>query len=200
MCWGVFVNTNRPPVAVLLIFAVFTTAIAVKMCSSLYIFVWLAGQLILAAAVMQWFFLLQTFGRGEEVESNIINLIGGHVASFFCLVPFNQWRYLKSEKFNLGPRGVLIEKKWIPPFNVLIYSMKNYWNLKKLFSLFPQRHVRVQFIMSSLVMNCFFLLLIPNVHHFWRKFGIGYVIFLILIERWFTKKLKVEVPSSSPEL
>ena len=167
-------------------------ALAIYLCTHPHLVLWGVGQLVLAAAVLQWFFLLQKFGHGTEIKSTPVNLVGGHVASFFCLVPFNQWRFLNSEQLKNSPRALPIQKKLFPPLNVLAYSVKNYWNIKKLFGLFPDKKTRLYFIMSMLVMNCFFLLVMPNVDHFWKKFGLGYLIFLILIERWLIKQQEAE--------
>ncbi|MFA6238168.1 MAG: hypothetical protein WC635_12620 [Bacteriovorax sp.] len=169
----VYVNTR-------IILAIVSMSAALYLCSQARIFLWIPGQILLAVAIMQSFILLQKFGEGEEIKSCTFNSIGGHITSFFCLVPFNQWRVLNRPGEMLA---IPIEKKLIPPFNVMAYSMKNYWNIKKLFRIFPDKKTRVNFVLSMLVMNCFFMLVMPNVPHFWRKFGIGYFLFLLLAER-----------------
>lgn len=167
---------------------------ALYLCSQARVALWIPGQILLAIAIMQSFILLQKFGEGEEIKSGIINSIGGHVTSFFCLVPFNQWRVLNKKDEVLA---IPIEKKFIPPLNVMAYSMKNYWNIKKLFSRFPDKKTRINFVLSMLVMNVFFIGVMPNVPHFWRKFGIGYVLFLLLAERKLIKQRELNNNSLS---
>lgn len=170
----------------LIIIAIVNMVIAIYLCTRGHIALWILGQVLLSLAILQAFFLLQKFGRGDEFKSKRMNSIGGHISSFFCLVPYNQWRNLNTVP---GPRQAIeIEKKYPPPFNVVAYSVKNYWNIKKLFGLFPEKKIRIQFIMSMLVMNCFFLIVMPNVPGFWKKFGIGYLLFLIMAERWLMKQ------------
>lgn len=181
-------NANKLPLSILVGLAVLSMGAAIYLCTRFHLGLWLAGQVVLSVAILQCFFLLQKFGHGSELKSEGLNLFGGHVTSFFCLVPFNQWRFLNSENIQNAPRAIPIQKRFPPPLNVLAYSVKNYWNIKKLFGLFPEKRIRVKFIMSMLVMNCFFLLVMPNVPGFWKKFGIGYFIFLVLVERWLLKK------------
>ena len=73
---------------------------------------------------------MQKFAYGKELKSKLINSLGGHIASFFCLVPFNQWRILNCDPTPDAHHAMTIEKKFFPPINTLIYSMKNYWNIK----------------------------------------------------------------------
>jgi hypothetical protein len=188
LCWEAFVNTNRSPISVLIIIAIISMGAALYLCTRTQIAFWALGQILLSLSILQWFFLLQKFGHGREIKSEAINAIGGHVSSFFCMVPYNQWRSLNAEHHKNAPRAIPIGKKFFPPLNALIYSTKNYWNIKKLFGLFPDKKTRIHFIMSMLVMNFFFMLVMPNVTHFWKKFGIGYFLFLVMAERWLIKQ------------
>lgn len=167
--------------------------VALYLCTRHHLILWGLGQILLSLSILQWFFLMQKFGHGNEIKSQFLNSLGGHIASFFCLVPFNQWRILNCDQTQNAHHAIAIEKKFFPPINTLIYSMKNYWNIKNLFSLFPDKKTRINFIMSMLVMNIFFMLVMPNVHHFWKKFGIGYFFFLLLAERWLIKQKVNEV-------
>lgn len=175
-------------------------ALSIYLCTKDQMIIWILGQICLALSVLQSFFLLQKFGHGEEIESYKLNSLGGHITSFFCLVPYNQWRFLNSRKIKDAPRAIDIEKKFFPPLNVLAYSVKNYWNIKKLFGLFPEKSTRIKFLMSIFVMNFFFLVVMPNVPQFWKKFGIGYLLFLILVERWLVKQKAALTPDRGPEL
>lgn len=170
--------------------------LALYLCTRPTIALWLFGQILLSLSILQFFFLLQKFGHENELHSKWINSLGGHITSFFCLLPFNQWRILNCHLNKNSPQAIAIEKKYFPPLNVLLYSIKNYWNIKKLFSLFPDKKTRLTFILSLLVMNCFFLVVMPNIPHFWKKFGLGYFLFLVLVERWLINQQTQKMGSS----
>lgn len=123
---------------------------------------------------------LTEFAREAVFKSQGLNQLGGHLASFFCLVPFNQWK-----EMNAGetPKAIPLNDAYFTPVNVIAYSTKNFWNIKRLFGLFPEKAMRKRFICSMLVMNLFFLVVTPAIPGFWKNFGLGYFIFLILVER-----------------
>src|SRR5262245_61477500 len=53
---------------------------------------WLGGELLLAGALVQWFVLMHECGHGTLLRHTWLNVIVGHTAGFFSLVPFAVWR------------------------------------------------------------------------------------------------------------
>ena len=115
-------------------------------------FAWLAGQVLMAIAIMQWFFLLHDCGHRHFFATPALNTVFGHVASIFCLVPFTPWRTIHGQHHlwtgwhDLDPTqaGVTFDKlpwaqkvlvdvcwaSWIPIFTVAFGAI-NFWNLAR---------------------------------------------------------------------
>ncbi|MGZ3787800.1 MAG: hypothetical protein ACXVLQ_04715 [Bacteriovorax sp.] len=85
---------------------------------------------------------------------------------------------MHEQKEKIAPMG----STFIVPINVVVFSLKNFWNIKRLFSLFPQKEIRRRFIMSILTMNLFFMVIVPRIPKFWNKFLLSYVLFLVIAE------------------
>lgn len=180
------------------IFGIFIIALlsmftALKLCGQDFWVLWVVGQFTLGASITLWFKLLQSFAAGKEIKYHWLNLIGGHIASFFVVLPFNQFRYQT-------PQAIPLEKKFFPPLNVMLYSMKNFWNIKKLFNLFPDKKIRFQFILSIFVMNFLFFYVIPTTDQFWKKHIVGYLLFLVAAERIIERQQAAESQDLAPEL
>ena len=117
---------------------------------------WAAGQLVLAAAFLQWFALLHECGHGTLFRTRRLNDAVGPVAGFFALIPFRCWKpiHARHHKWtgwqDLDPTTAALVPRplgrferlavnvcwrcWIPIFSVL-YRTGNYWNLARLFRL-----------------------------------------------------------------
>jgi hypothetical protein len=135
-------------------------------------------RLLFSFIIFGWFLFLNEFAQKKMFQSEWINGILGHLASMICLLPFYQWKTMQENKANeLG-----LKRKWLPPLNVLIYSMKNFWNIKRLWNLYPDKLLRKKFILSILAMNTMLLGIIPRVPGFWSKFGPAYFLFLVIAE------------------
>jgi fatty acid desaturase len=128
---------------------------------------WLAGQLLLAVALLQWFVLLHEAGHNTLFRTQALNRCAGHAAGFFALIPFGCWKLvhgihhrwtgwqdLDLTTATLVPRKLsLLERLvvnvcWrlgIPLFSV-VYRMNNFWNLPRLFRQFPRRRQRLRMI------------------------------------------------------
>src|SRR5262245_6406170 len=52
---------------------------------------WIAGQLLLAASLVEWFVILHECGHHTLFRRRALNAIVGHVAGFFALIPFDMW-------------------------------------------------------------------------------------------------------------
>ena len=106
---------------------------------------------VLALALLQWFVLLHEAGHLTLFRSRTANVIAGHLAGFFALIPFASWRRvhglhhlwtgwqdLDPTTAPLVPRRlgtverILVDwawKLWLPLFSVL-YRVNNYWRVR----------------------------------------------------------------------
>jgi len=136
----------------------------------------IAVRIFFSFIIFFWFLFLDDFSTRKVFTSNWINWPLGHLASMICLLPFFQWKTIKEHpEYHKS-----IERKWILPLNVVAYSVKNFWNIKRLWKAFPEK--RKKFIISIFAMNLMFMGIIPQVPQFWIKFGPSYVGFLLLAE------------------
>ena len=123
---------------------------------------WLAGQLVLAVALLQWFVTMHEAGHGTLFASAKLNTWSGHLASLFSLIPFHSWRIIHHEHHRwtgwqdldptteaLVPRELATFEKviintcwwlWIPLFSVL-YRVNNFWRMGRLVERVPERHL-----------------------------------------------------------
>ena len=136
--------------------------------------VWLAGQMLLAAALVEWFVLLHECGHGTLFRTKSLHALVGHVAGFFALIPFHCWKWIhyRHHKWTgwqdvdpttaaLVPRPlgrlerVLVNvcwRYWIPLFSVL-YRVNNFWNARRLLRLFRSRpRVRRRLLLNAAVL------------------------------------------------
>ena len=123
---------------------------------------WIAGQLVLAISLVQWFVAMHEAGHGTLFESAKLNTWGGHLAGWFSLIPFHSWRIIHHEHHRwtgwqdldptteaLVPRELAMFEKvvintcwwlWIPLFSVL-YRVNNFWRMDRLTARVPARHL-----------------------------------------------------------
>ena len=131
--------------------------------------VWLLGQAVFAATMVQWFALLHECGHGTLFRSKELHAPVGWVAGFFSIIPFYCWKRVHGRHHKwtgwqdvdpttaaLVPRPlgraerVLMNvcwKYWIPLFAAL-YRVNNFWNLPRLRSLFTNRKDRMRIAIS----------------------------------------------------
>ena len=117
---------------------------------------WLAGQLLLAFFLVQWFIFLHECGHGVLFRSRRVNTLVGHLASFFCGIPYHSWTLIHGMHHKwtgwqdrdpttagLVPRTLgrleraamnFCWRYWVPVFT-LIYRLSNFWNLGRLLAL-----------------------------------------------------------------
>ena len=138
---------------------------------------WLGGQLVLATALVQWFVLLHECGHGTLFATRRLNILVGHLAGFFALIPFDVWKRIHGRHHRwtgwqdvdpttaaLAPRELSrIERTlinvcwrcWIPLFSVL-YRLNNFWNVTRLRRLFPDPLVSRRLILSAVaLLTCY---------------------------------------------
>ncbi|MFQ5579151.1 MAG: fatty acid desaturase [Nitrospiria bacterium] len=148
---------------------------------------WGLGQILLAAALIQWFILLHECGHETLFRTKRLNAIFGHLASFFCGIPFlcwqkvhalhhkwTGWQDLDPTTAPLVPRKLrgfeklvvnICWKAWIPLFS-LIYRVNNFWNIPRLRSIFSQRR-RINILKQNIV----FLFILYVGFILWIGFG-----------------------------
>jgi fatty acid desaturase len=124
---------------------------------------WLAGQLLLALVLLQWFIVLHEAGHGSLFRRRSLNAAAGHLAGFMALIPFASWRRVHGlhhlwtgwqdrdpTTSALAPRARgklqlaavdLAWRCWLPLFS-LVYRCGNYWHLRRLVSLFKSPEQR----------------------------------------------------------
>jgi fatty acid desaturase len=143
--------------AAYLLGAVAGTLLALWLSSRSSLPVWLAGQVLLALVLLQWFVLLHEAGHRSLFRSRALNTAAGHLAGFMALVPFASWRRVHGlhhlwtgwqdrdpTTAALAPRVRgraeiavvdLAWRWWLPLFS-LVYRWANYWQLPRLRRLF----------------------------------------------------------------
>jgi omega-6 fatty acid desaturase (delta-12 desaturase) len=124
---------------------------------------WLAGQILLAAALLQWFVVLHECGHHTLFRTRLLNRMAGRLAGFFAIIPYACWTLVHArhhrwtgwqdldpttETLTPRPRGraerAIVNfcwKYWIPLFSVT-YRALNYWNARRLSAMFPARGAR----------------------------------------------------------
>jgi acyl-lipid omega-6 desaturase (Delta-12 desaturase) len=137
---------------------------------------WLAGQMLLAVGLLQWFVLLHEAGHNSLFRTQRFNRYAGRLAGFCALIPFGCWKLvhgmhhhwtgwqdLDMTTATLAPRNhsrlerLVVNvcwRLWIPLFSIL-YRVNNFWNLPRLRRIFPlpeQRRRLVGGVISALVL------------------------------------------------
>lgn len=149
------------------------TVAAVALSHQPHVFAWLAGQILLALTLVQWFVLLHEAGHGILFRSPRWNEIAGQVSGFFSFIPFESWTAVHNQHHRwtgwqdldpttaaLVPRELSrLEKTlvdvcwrlWIPLF-LVIYRVNNFWNWPRLKRLIPDRRLARRFAVNMLVL------------------------------------------------
>lgn len=121
---------------------------------------WIAGQMILAVAFVVWFTMLHEAGHRTLFRSRRANAVAGTLAGFLALIPYRSWvrvhgRHHKWTGWqDLDPTAASLVRTdlsltkrtivnvcwrfWIPSFSIL-YRLENYWKLRRLAVMFPDR-------------------------------------------------------------
>jgi omega-6 fatty acid desaturase (delta-12 desaturase) len=164
---------------------------------------WLAGQLLLGAALVEWFVLLHECGHGTLFRARWANTLVGHVAGVLAMIPFPIWKRIHGRHHKwtgwqdldpttngLTPRvrpawqRAIVNvcwKYWIPLFSVL-YRLTNFWNLPRLTRLFPHRAIQVRLIGSAIAVAALYAVFVILVGPaaFVRLTGVAILVGLIL--------------------
>jgi acyl-lipid omega-6 desaturase (Delta-12 desaturase) len=130
---------------------------------------WLVGQIILAAALVQWFIVLHECGHGTLFQTTWLNAPAGQLAGLFALIPFECWKRVHNRHHkwtgwqDVDPTTALLAsapsgrlerrlvnvcwKYWIPLFSIL-YRLNNFWNVPRLLRLFHPRRLRRRLLLN----------------------------------------------------
>jgi acyl-lipid omega-6 desaturase (Delta-12 desaturase) len=142
---------------------------------------WVAGQALLAVALLQWFVLLHEAGHLTLFRARTLNVTAGHLAGLLALIPFESWRRvhglhhrwtgwqdLDPTTASLAPRvrgrvqRAVVDtawRLWLPLFSVL-YRLGNYWNLVRLSRMFPSAGQRRAVHVNAIVLASIYLAVI----------------------------------------
>jgi acyl-lipid omega-6 desaturase (Delta-12 desaturase) len=134
---------------------------------------WIAGQALLAVALLQWFILLHEAGHLSLFRTRGFNLAVGHLAGCLALIPFASWRRVHglhhvwtgwqdkdptTAALTPRKRGRLqlaaVDVAWrlgLPLFSI-VYRLSNYWNIPRLFRLFPSPTQRRAIALNALAL------------------------------------------------
>jgi fatty acid desaturase len=121
---------------------------------------WLAGQGLLALMFVQWFVILHECGHETLFRTRRWHAPAGQIAAIGALIPYRCWTRVHGRHHKWTgwqdldpttaslvpqrqPRGRLARalinvcwRLWIPIFSI-VYRASNYWNVPRLFRLFP---------------------------------------------------------------
>lgn len=142
---------------------------------------WIAGQLVLAFAFLQWFVLLHECGHRTLFRSRWMNAFAGHVAGFGAMIPFEAWLrvHQRHHKWTgwqdldpttaaLVPRRLSIVERtlinlcwrcWLPLFAIL-YRLTNFWHGLRLRRMFPVREVRRRVLLNLALLALVYVLIL----------------------------------------
>jgi fatty acid desaturase len=114
---------------------------------------WIAGQLLLALAFLQWFVLLHEAGHATLYRSRQMNRLVGQLASVFALIPFYVWQRIHARHHrytgwqDLDATTALLVPRTVTPFERLtvnfawrtglplfsiLYRAQNFWHLARI--------------------------------------------------------------------
>jgi fatty acid desaturase len=183
--------------------AVAATSAALWLASQESIVAWLAGQLLLAAALVEWFVLLHECGHGTLFRGRTANVAVGQLAGVLAMIPFPIWTRIHGRHHKwtgwqdvdptttaLAPRHraawerAVVNfcwKYWIPLFSVT-YRIANFWNIPRLIRLFPDVGVQRRLVVSAVIVVALYLfaLVVAGPATIARLVGIGLLLSLVI--------------------
>jgi omega-6 fatty acid desaturase (delta-12 desaturase) len=144
---------GNPSGAVILGATLAATAAGSWLSSHDALLVWTLGQIVLAAALVEWFVVLHECGHDTLFRARALHRPVGHLAGFFALIPFECWRPVHARHHrwtgwqDLDPTTASLTprprsrfecwavnvcwKHWIPIFSTT-YRVDNFWNMRRL--------------------------------------------------------------------
>jgi omega-6 fatty acid desaturase (delta-12 desaturase) len=179
------------------------TAGALALSATAHWAAWLAGQALLAVALVQWFILLHEAGHLTLFRNRGANLCVGHLAGCLALIPFESWRRvhglhhlwtgwqdLDPTTASLVPRPLGRAERlvvdwawrlWLPLFSV-VYRISNYWHLPRLYRLFADARARRAMLANAVLLAVLYASLawLLGAEALLRLFGLGVLLSLAL--------------------
>ena len=164
---------------------------------------WMTGQVILAAALVQWFVMLHECGHGTLFHTRRLNTLVGHLSAFAALMPFHAWKRVHDRHHKwtgwqdvdpttaaLVPRVLSRAERlvinvcwryWIPLF-ATVYRTNNFWNVPRLIRLFPLAAVRRRILLNIAVLTLVYaaLALLLGPRAVLRTAGVALILALIV--------------------
>ena len=150
-----------------------TTGAGIALALQPRLFLWAAGQVVLALALVQWFVVLHECGHDTLFRTRRLHPIIGRIAGAFAAIPYacwtrihgrhhrwTGWQDLDPTTAALVPRErprlerVVVNVCWktsIPLFSV-IYRLENYWHLPRLFRFFASRTERIRMVRDAAIL------------------------------------------------
>jgi len=181
------------------VFFIFTIYLA----QSNSLILWVTSQLLLGVSILQFFFLFHDLGHQNFFKSKTANVIFGHITGLICALPYFPWHFIHSTHHEWtgwrekDPTLSRLKKEdltdfqkkfinfcWtyhIPVFTSL-FAVFNFWNFKKLKSLYPEKKDKLKNLFSLLFITSSYLLLIFifGFKTFFLSYVPGLVVFLVL--------------------
>lgn len=167
-----------------LLIAITASVVGLALSVEAGVLAWVAGQVIIAVALVQWFILLHEAGHMTLFRGRTLNVLAGHLASFFALIPFASWRRIHAlhhvwtgwqdkdpTTASLTPRPRtrlqcaavdIAWRYWLPLISVA-YRLGNYWNLPRLWHQFPLRRQRLVILLNAAAQVSLYALIVAQV-------------------------------------
>lgn len=196
-------RTNNLLGFIIIVLLLATTGLSFYLSTSSNWVIWLLGQITLGINVVQWFAILHDLGHNHFFSIKRLNSIIGHLASFICILPYYPWKYIHREHHVwtgwkdkdptmtiVSPRELSEGKRkfvnvcwklWIP-IMTLSFSFDNFWNIKKLYRMYPSWKFKWRNTFSILFLFATYTCVISffGWSEFLKVWGLGYLIFLLI--------------------
>jgi fatty acid desaturase len=157
------------------ILVVLTTSTAAALWASLQgsTLLWGVGQVVLSLCLVQWFVVLHEAGHRSLFRDKRLNLLFGVFAGALAIFPFFTWRSIHHQHHrwtgwqDMDPTtAVLVPDDLHPaarhimnfcwfaniPLFSLIYRLNNYWNLPRLWAMFPRPSQRRRHVINIIAL------------------------------------------------
>ena len=178
-------------------------AIWLSLQSSLYL--WGLGQVWLSLCLVQWFVVLHEAGHRTLFSMQRLNLLVGSIAGFLAIFPFFTWRSIHHQHHRwtgwqdkdpttavLVPDDLnpvvrfIMNFCWIAnlPLFALIYRLNNYWNLPRLWTMFPRANHRRRHTINIIVLLGLYagLVIWVGPWDMLRAVGLAYLLMNIMLD------------------
>lgn len=177
------------------------STIAIWLSFSSIWFIWLIGQIILGFVMLQWFFIMHDLAHRSMIHHRQMSAFFGHLASLFCLIPYHSWKKVHHEHHkwtgwqendptvpdfgieDLSPFLIRVIdfcwKYWIPVFAVS-YTLSIFYNIKKLYSLYPNEKIAITSSILFIAVCYAALIWFIGLAIFIKIFALAFLIFLFI--------------------